>query len=151
MIKFKINKYIPTCSYFGAKDVNKSLPLFISSVSLLGRPELGSALSTTFSKPGWCLSLILKEMSEQKKAPKSRVFYVGMKLLHKPGNKPLQEKNGFFHAYYKWVLWLSLSLYFFTSYLITSNPNNAPTSPDTSSHVVPRTLIDTTNSLGAVT
>ncbi|ESW22141.1 hypothetical protein PHAVU_005G130800 [Phaseolus vulgaris] len=90
-------------------------------------------------------------MSEQKKPPKSRVIYVGMKLLHKPGNKPLQEKNSFFHAYYKWVLWLSLSLYFFTSYLITSNPNNAPTSPDTSSHVVPRAFVDTTtNSLGVL-
>ncbi|QCE09382.1 probable glucuronoxylan glucuronosyltransferase IRX7 isoform X2 [Vigna unguiculata] len=97
-------------------------------------------------------------MSEQKKPPKSRVFFVGMKLLHKPGNKPLQEKNSFFHTYYKWVLWLSLSLYFFTSYLITTNPNTAPTSPNTSSHVsnseshaVPRAVIDsTTNSLGVL-
>ncbi|CAJ1955868.1 unnamed protein product [Sphenostylis stenocarpa] len=98
-------------------------------------------------------------MSEQKKTPKGRVFYVGMKLLQKPGNKPLQEKNSFFHTYYKWVLWLSLSLYFFTSYLITSNPNtNTPTSRDTSSHVsnsesdvVPRTIMDsTTNTLGVL-
>ncbi|XP_047165989.1 probable glucuronoxylan glucuronosyltransferase IRX7 [Vigna umbellata] len=97
-------------------------------------------------------------MSEQKKPPKSRVFFVGMKLLHKPGNKPPQEKNSFFHTYYKWLLWLSLSLYFFTSYLITSNPNTTPTSPDTSSHVsnseshaVPRALIDSeTNSLGVL-
>lgn len=73
-------------------------------------------------------------MSEQKKVPQSRVLYVRMKLLHHKqwNNKPQQDKNNFFHTYYKWLLWLSLSLYFFTSYLITSHPNNTTTSADTS-------------------
>ncbi|KAG4978628.1 hypothetical protein JHK82_037908 [Glycine max] len=95
-------------------------------------------------------------MSEQKKPPKSRVFYLRMKLLHKQGNKPQQDKNNnWFHTYYKWVLWLSFSLYFFTSYLITSNPNNTntPTShvSNSESNVVPRTLVESTsNTLGVL-
>ncbi|KAL5565795.1 hypothetical protein UlMin_028959 [Ulmus minor] len=48
-----------------------------------------------------------------------------MKLLqHKHGRT--QEKT-FFYRYFKWLLWLSLTLYFFTSYLISNNPNK-PTS-----------------------
>jgi len=161
-IKIKLNISPLVHVLLQKRDDNKPPPFFISLVSLLRRPELERPLSRTSSNLGCCLSVnffILKEMSEQKKPPKSRVFFVGMKLLHKPGNKPLQEKNSFFHTYYKWVLWLSLSLYFFTSYLITTNPNTAPTSPNTSSHVsnseshaVPRAVIDsTTNSLGGVT
>ncbi|KAE9620582.1 hypothetical protein Lal_00019861 [Lupinus albus] len=66
-------------------------------------------------------------MLEQKRPPKSatRGFYVKMKILHKHG-RPQQEKNSCcFYTYYKWLLWLSLSLYFFTSYLITNNNNNS--------------------------
>ncbi|CAK8576247.1 unnamed protein product [Lathyrus sativus] len=50
-------------------------------------------------------------------------YYVKMKLMHKHG-RPQQEKNNSFHRYFKWILWLSLSLYFFTSYLISNNSNN---------------------------
>ncbi|XP_020230983.1 probable glucuronoxylan glucuronosyltransferase IRX7 [Cajanus cajan] len=85
-------------------------------------------------------------MSEQKKSPKSRVFYVRMKLLQKQVNKPQQDKTNFFHTYYKCLLWLSFSLYFFTSYLINSNPNNTPTSSNSESNVVE----STTNTLGVV-
>ncbi|XP_027343373.1 probable glucuronoxylan glucuronosyltransferase IRX7 [Abrus precatorius] len=88
-------------------------------------------------------------MSEQKRFPKNKVFYVRMKLLHKHGNRPPQDKNNnCFYTYYKWLLWLSLSLYFFTSYLISNNPNNTPTSSDMSnskSNVVSRTLFESTN------
>ncbi|KAF3454917.1 hypothetical protein FNV43_RR05365 [Rhamnella rubrinervis] len=64
-------------------------------------------------------------MLEQKRPPKSRGFYVKMRLLHKHGR--LQEKS-FFFRYYKWVLWLSLTLYFFSSYLISNNPQSKLTS-----------------------
>ncbi|KAG4979882.1 hypothetical protein AAZX31_12G076500 [Glycine max] len=64
----------------------------------------------------------------QKRPPNSRGYYVKMKLLHKHGrphhhHQQQQEKNCLYR-YYKWVLWLSLSLYFFTSYLISNNNNN---------------------------
>ncbi|WJX44103.1 putative glucuronoxylan glucuronosyltransferase irx7 [Trifolium repens] len=56
---------------------------------------------------------------------KNRGYYVKMKLMHKHG-RTQQEKNNFnsFHKYFKWILWLSLSLYFFTSYLINNNSHN---------------------------
>ncbi|KAH7542698.1 hypothetical protein FEM48_Zijuj02G0101800 [Ziziphus jujuba var. spinosa] len=64
-------------------------------------------------------------MVEQKRPPRNRGFYVKMKLLHKHGR--LQDKS-FFYRYYKWVLWLSLTLYFFSSYLISNNPQSKLTS-----------------------
>lgn len=47
-----------------------------------------------------------------------------MKLMHKHGIRPQQQEKNYFHKYYKWILWLSLSLYFFTSYLISNNNNH---------------------------
>ncbi|KAI4322317.1 hypothetical protein L6164_022024 [Bauhinia variegata] len=88
-------------------------------------------------------------MVEQKRPPKSRGFYVKMKLLHKHG-RPQQEKICFFR-YYKWILWFSLSLYFFTSYLISNNPNGKPTSlhktrlSNAKSSVVSRALFEPIN------
>ncbi|CAL8999668.1 unnamed protein product [Prunus brigantina] len=66
-------------------------------------------------------------MLEQKmRAPKNRGFYVRMKLLpskHGRSSVPQLEKKSFFYRNCKWVLWLSLSLYFFSSYLISNHPN----------------------------
>ncbi|XP_044481723.1 probable glucuronoxylan glucuronosyltransferase IRX7 [Mangifera indica] len=58
-------------------------------------------------------------MEELKRPIKRRGFYVKMRLLHKHGRQ--QEKNVCF-KYYKWVLWFSLTLYFFTSYFISHKP-----------------------------
>lgn len=56
-----------------------------------------------------------------------RGFYLKMRLLHAKNGR-VQEKSCFF-KYYKWFLWLSLSLYLFSSYFITNNnPPNKPTS-----------------------
>ncbi|RDX75860.1 putative glucuronoxylan glucuronosyltransferase IRX7, partial [Mucuna pruriens] len=88
-------------------------------------------------------------MSEQKRPPKSKVLYVRMNLLQKQGNKAQQDKNNCCHKYYIWLLWLFLSLYFFTPYLISANPKNTPTSPDTT-HVSISTSESTTNTLGVL-
>lgn len=64
-------------------------------------------------------------MLEQKRAPKSRGFYVRMKLLHNNKHGRPQEKKPLY-TYCKWVLWLSLTLYFLSSYLISNH--NKPTS-----------------------
>ncbi|KAJ7947876.1 Exostosin-like [Quillaja saponaria] len=88
-------------------------------------------------------------MVEKKRPPKNnRGFYVRMKLLHKHGRP--QEKSCFY-KYYKWVLWFSLSLYFFTSYLISSNPHNKSTSltkthvSNSKSTIASRALFESTN------
>ncbi|KAL5056141.1 hypothetical protein RYX36_036823 [Vicia faba] len=63
--------------------------------------------------------------SHKKTSSKNKGYYVKMKLMHnKHGTRPQQEKNNSFHKYFKWILWLSLSLYFFTSYLVNNNNNN---------------------------
>lgn len=108
------------------------LPITVSSSPLLATPETESPLSTT--PPPFILStslldfsLILNEMAEQKRPPKNRGFYLRMKLPPKHA-RPQQDKNCFY-KYYKWFLWLSLSLYFFTSCLISNNnPHTKPTS-----------------------
>lgn len=92
----------------------------------------------------------LNEMAEPKLPSKKRGFYVRMRLLHsKHGRNP--EKS-FFFRYYKWVLWLSLSLYLFSSYFITNNnPNNKPTSltkthvSNSKSNLASRALFESTN------
>ncbi|KAJ1425901.1 Exostosin-like [Sesbania bispinosa] len=95
-------------------------------------------------------------MLEPKKPPKNRGFYVKMKLLHKHHGtiRPQQDKTCCFYSYYKWILWFSLSLYFFTSYLISNDPNTEPTSPDTTvsnskSSIVSRALFESTNATTA--
>uniref|UniRef100_A0A5B7B2A1 Putative glucuronoxylan glucuronosyltransferase IRX7 isoform X1 n=1 Tax=Davidia involucrata TaxID=16924 RepID=A0A5B7B2A1_DAVIN len=61
-------------------------------------------------------------MVESKRPITNRGFYVRMRLLQgKHGRQP--EKKTFCYRYFKWVLWFSLSFYFFTSYLITHGPN----------------------------
>ncbi|KAL5068326.1 hypothetical protein RYX36_019213 [Vicia faba] len=67
-------------------------------------------------------------MMELKSSLKSKEFNVKMKLMNKHNTTRIQQdKTCCFFTYYKWFLWLCLSLYFFTSYLITNDP------PDTSS------------------
>ncbi|TXG73783.1 hypothetical protein EZV62_002362 [Acer yangbiense] len=58
-------------------------------------------------------------MEELKRPTKRRGFYVKMRLLNKNGRQ--QDKNLCF-KYYKWVLWFSLTLYFFSSYFINHKP-----------------------------
>ncbi|XP_061355366.1 probable glucuronoxylan glucuronosyltransferase IRX7 [Gastrolobium bilobum] len=86
-------------------------------------------------------------MLENKRTPKGKGFYVRMKLMQKH-IRPQQDKVSYFYTYYKWVLWLSLSLYFFTSYLISNNhhtyTHTKPTSQDTlfqSNNSVPRNIL----------
>ncbi|CAI0452806.1 unnamed protein product [Linum tenue] len=63
-------------------------------------------------------------MAEQLKRPNTvtsrRGFYVKMRLNGKQ-NQLLEKKNPYFR-FYKWILWLSLSLYFLTSFFISHKP-----------------------------
>ncbi|XP_030522207.1 probable glucuronoxylan glucuronosyltransferase IRX7 [Rhodamnia argentea] len=64
-------------------------------------------------------------MVELKRPPtNSRGFYVRMRFLHSNGkhNQRQAQDKSFFRKYYKWVLWLSLSFYFFSSYLLSQSP-----------------------------
>lgn len=57
-----------------------------------------------------------------------------MRLLHGTRNNRNQEK-GFCYRYFKWILWLSIFLYFFSSFLITRNkPSSSSISRTTVSH-----------------
>ncbi|XP_038902908.1 probable glucuronoxylan glucuronosyltransferase IRX7 [Benincasa hispida] len=85
---------------------------------------------------------------ESKAFPRRKGFYVRMKLFpHK--NYRAQEKS-FFIRYYKWVLWVSLSLYFFTSYYISHNHKpHETTTPIPKTHLTnskSRALIESSNS-----
>ncbi|CAK9182816.1 unnamed protein product [Ilex paraguariensis] len=51
---------------------------------------------------------------------RNRGFYVRMRFLH--GKHGRQQERPFFWRYFKWVLWFSLSFYFFASFLITHKP-----------------------------
>ncbi|EEF38650.1 transferase, putative [Ricinus communis] len=80
---------------------------------------------------------------------KNRGFYVKMKLVHRNGRLQQQqlEKSNLCFKYYKWVLWISLSLYFITSYFISHKP--IPLSKAqyfSKSAVVSRALFESTNS-----
>lgn len=70
-------------------------------------------------------------MVESLKRPTSRNrgFYVRMKFLNnnnntggRHGRSPPSIEKSFCYRYFKWVLWLSLTLYFFSSFLITHKP-----------------------------
>lgn len=99
-------------------STNKPIsPITIPSSSLLHKPETESPISSAnliFSS-----LCVLNEMQELKRPTRRRGFYVKMRLLHKNGRQ--QDKNSCFR-YYKWVLWLSLTLYFFSSYFISHKP-----------------------------
>lgn len=54
----------------------------------------------------------------RRQTSRNKGFYVRMRLL-RPGRQP--EKT-FCHRYFKWLLWFSLSFYFFASFLFTHKP-----------------------------
>ncbi|KAI3461382.1 hypothetical protein Pfo_018045 [Paulownia fortunei] len=66
-----------------------------------------------------------------------------MRLLHGTRNNRNPEK-GFCYRYFKWILWFSISFYFFSSFLITRNkPTSSNISRTTVSHAKPsRALIE---------
>ncbi|KAL6970624.1 putative glucuronoxylan glucuronosyltransferase irx7 [Sarracenia purpurea var. burkii] len=62
-------------------------------------------------------------MAELKRVPtRNKGFYVRMKLFQARHGRQQSEKPYYFYRYLKWVLWFSISFYFFTSYLITHHP-----------------------------
>ncbi|KAL5081820.1 hypothetical protein RYX36_010241 [Vicia faba] len=74
-------------------------------------------------------------MLELKSSLKSKEFNVKMKLMNKHNTTRIQQdKTCCFFTYYKWFLWLCLSLYFFTSYLITNDPQDTSSKSNVVSH-----------------
>ncbi|KAF6171470.1 hypothetical protein GIB67_017994 [Kingdonia uniflora] len=69
----------------------------------------------------------MSELKRNINTPHKRGFYVRMKIS---SNK---HKKNIYYFYFKWLLWGSLSLYFFTSYFIASSKNpslsSSPTPP----------------------
>ncbi|KAJ9188789.1 hypothetical protein P3X46_000153 [Hevea brasiliensis] len=79
----------------------------------------------------------------------NRGFYVKMKLVHRHGRLQAQQEksSNLFFKYYKWLLWVSLSLYFFSSYFITHKPIPMyKTEYFSKSTIVSRVLFESTNS-----
>ncbi|KAL0370109.1 UNVERIFIED_CONTAM: putative glucuronoxylan glucuronosyltransferase IRX7 [Sesamum angustifolium] len=73
---------------------------------------------------------------------RSRGFYVRMRLLHGTRSSRNPEK-GFCYRYFKWILWLSISFYFFSSFLITRSKPSSSISRTTVSRSKPsRALIE---------
>ncbi|KAI3450623.1 hypothetical protein Pfo_007288 [Paulownia fortunei] len=70
---------------------------------------------------------------ETKRPLRSRGFYVRMKLLHNTRNNRSPDKS-FCYRYFKWILWFSISFYFFSSFLITRNKPTISFSRTTVSH-----------------
>ncbi|KAJ8751598.1 hypothetical protein K2173_016847 [Erythroxylum novogranatense] len=87
-------------------------------------------------------------MMELKRPAKNRGFYLRMKLLNNKHGRPVQQdKSNICFRYYKWVLWLSLTLYFFSSFFITHKPIPlSKTIFSKSNDVVSRALFESTNS-----
>lgn len=59
-------------------------------------------------------------MAEVNRPSRNRGFYVRMRLLQNKHGR--QTDKSCCYRYLKWLLWFSLSCYFFTSYLISHNP-----------------------------
>lgn len=125
------------------------LQSLFSLVSTSSPDQEPKALSQPLKRNLWFFNL--NGMVETKVPSKEkRGFYLKMRLLHAKNGR-VQEKSCFF-KYYKWFLWLSLSLYLFSSYFITNNnPPNKPTSL-TKTHVsnaktilASRALFESTN------
>lgn len=55
---------------------------------------------------------------------RNRGFYVRMRLLHNNGRNVRTSEKSFCYRYFKWLLWFSLSFYFFASFLFNHKPNN---------------------------
>ncbi|KAL3530505.1 hypothetical protein ACH5RR_009827 [Cinchona calisaya] len=82
------------------------------------------------------------ESPHHKKPTKDRGFYVRMRLLNNNSrhvrSSPAIEKS-FCYRYFKWVLWISLSFYFLSSFLITHKPTpSSLSSLSKSTTVLPR-------------
>ncbi|MCL7028653.1 hypothetical protein MKW94_010844 [Papaver nudicaule] len=76
---------------------------------------------------------------------KNRGFY-NVKMNHNT-NINHKKSYSYLYRYFKWVLWISFSLYFFTSFLLTINNNIKPitiisTSTNPSSSVISRALFE---------
>ncbi|KAL7202066.1 hypothetical protein ACSBR1_033693 [Camellia fascicularis] len=59
-------------------------------------------------------------MAEANRPSRNRGVYVRMRLLQNKHGR--QTDKSYCYGYLKWLLWFSLSCYFFTSYLISHNP-----------------------------
>ncbi|KAL5709899.1 putative glucuronoxylan glucuronosyltransferase irx7 [Ranunculus cassubicifolius] len=80
---------------------------------------------------------------------KNRAFHVGMRFLHKQAR---YEYKNLYYRYFKWILWIFLSLYFFSSYLITNSHQTAslPTiklSPSSKTNFVSRALFESNTTI----
>lgn len=88
-------------------------------------------------------------MEELLKRPrKRRGFYVKMRLLHKNGRQQQQQEKNSCFKYYKWVLWFSLTIYFFSSYFISHNkpiPLSRTHFSNSKSNLPARALIESVN------
>lgn len=58
-----------------------------------------------------------------KPSRKNRGIVVKMRFLHNKRSQNEKTTTKFWYKYFKWLLWLSLTSYFFTSFLITRSPN----------------------------
>lgn len=90
-------------------------------------------------------SLKMVEMSQMTKnlsRKNSKGFVVKMRFLHK--RSQAEKANSiFWYRYFKWLLWFSLSSYFFVSFLITRSSNPIkPTSFSLPKHSFSRALIE---------
>lgn len=68
--------------------------------------------------------------ASRQKLTKNRGFYVRMRILNnnigRHGRAPQSIEKSFCYRYFKWVLWISLSFYFLSSFLITHNNKATP-------------------------
>ncbi|CAI9104975.1 OLC1v1003781C2 [Oldenlandia corymbosa var. corymbosa] len=96
--------------------------------------------------------------SSQKKPTKSRGFYVRMRIPSNPsagrhGRAVQSIERSSCYRYFKWLLWISLSLYFLSSFLITHNNKPSPSLSQTT--ILPhskasRALFESLNSTASV-
>ncbi|KAK1398353.1 hypothetical protein POM88_008216 [Heracleum sosnowskyi] len=59
----------------------------------------------------------------KKPSRKNRGIVVKMRFLHNKRSQHEKTTTMFCYKYFKWLLWFSLTSYFFTSFLITHSPN----------------------------
>ncbi|KAL3518434.1 hypothetical protein ACH5RR_021023 [Cinchona calisaya] len=91
-----------------------------------------------------------EESSHTQRPSRNRGFYVRMRFLNnhknvnysKHGGRASQQQQSieksFCYRYFKWLLWISLSFYFLSSFLITHKPPTTPSSLSLSKTFLPR-------------
>lgn len=85
------------------------------------------------------------ELKKNLSRKNSKGFVVKMRFLHKRSQSE-KANSMFWYRYFKWLLWFSLSSYFFVSFLITHSPNPIkPTSFSSSKPSFSRALIESQN------